>query len=85
MQDAGFSSISFVLKKGGFMHLELNLEERQYLNKALERYLSELTHEIVHTDTREYRQGLKTESEVLSMLKRKLEAEADEEAVTGLS
>ena len=55
--------------------MELNTEERHLLKNALDHYLLELTGEISSTDNREFRQELKHEKEVLSVLMRRMELE----------
>ncbi len=55
------------------MNLELNSQEEKALSQLLSRYLSELHHEISHTDTREFRQILKNQAEVLEVIKNKLQ------------
>jgi len=65
------------------MHLEINPQEQRTLERILRRYLSELRNEIDHTDSREFREDLKHEAEVLAALRAKLESR--EEAVEGLS
>ena len=65
------------------MQLEINPQEQRTLERILQRYLSELRNEIDHTDSREYRDGLKHEAEMLAALRAKLESR--EEAVKGMS
>jgi hypothetical protein len=47
------------------MNIELNDEQVQVLADALESYLSDLGTEIAHTDSTEFRDGLKHRREVL--------------------
>jgi hypothetical protein len=55
------------------MQLELNSDERQFLSKVLDHRLVELIREIDHADSREFREGLKVEADLLNSLKNKLE------------
>lgn len=55
------------------MEMDLNRDEQNYLEKALDHYLMELTGEISSTDNREYRDGLKKEKEILIVLRNKLD------------
>ena len=47
------------------MQLELSEEELRVLAETLESYLGELSTEIGHTDSMDYREGLKRRREVL--------------------
>ena len=47
------------------MQLELGEEELRVLAETLESYLGELSTEIAHTDSMDYREGLKRRREVL--------------------
>jgi hypothetical protein len=57
------------------MQMELNSEERHLLKNALDHYLLELTGEISSTDNRDFRQELKHEKEVLSVLMNRMKLE----------
>lgn len=57
------------------MKLELNQEEKEYLEKVLNHYLGELSGEISQTDNATFRSGLKHEKEVLALLIKKLSSE----------
>ncbi len=67
------------------MYIELSPDERLYLDKILSRYLSEISHEISYTDTREFRQRLKNEAEILRVLQSKLAQEQDSDVAVGLA
>ncbi|MBK8045829.1 MAG: hypothetical protein IPK16_01030 [Anaerolineales bacterium] len=56
------------------MQLELSPEERDELIQVLEAYLSDLRMEIVDTDSRTYKDGLKHEKSVLAELLARLKA-----------
>ena len=58
------------------MNLELSAQERQYLEQIVSRYLSELYHEINHTDAADFREDLKNRETVLKTLHRKLQSES---------
>jgi hypothetical protein len=58
------------------MTLELTPVETQELRDSLGSYLSELRTEIVHTDSYDYRQGLKARKAVLGGLLARLDADA---------
>ncbi len=51
------------------MHLELNDEEQKVLADALDSNLLSLSDEIVHTDTREYRDYLVGRRELLARIR----------------
>ncbi|HEX5034261.1 MAG TPA: hypothetical protein VFW62_07270 [bacterium] len=57
------------------MQIELTAKERQYLESMLMHHLRELSREISHTDSRDFRENLKEEAEVLRVLQTKLERE----------
>lgn len=67
------------------MYLELNPHEEKALDRMLNRYLSDLQNEIQHTDSRDFKEGLKHEVEVLAALRSKLEWDREEVAQQGLS
>ena len=50
------------------MQLELNDEERRVLAETLESYLGDMSTEIGHTDSMDYREGLKQRREVLARI-----------------
>jgi len=50
------------------MKIELGEEEVEVLARALESYLSELSTEIGHTDSRDFRDSLKERREVLQRI-----------------
>lgn len=54
------------------MLLELTSEETQYLDRVLERHLTGLIREISHTDSQEFKRGLRSEVDFLNGLKAKL-------------
>jgi hypothetical protein len=47
------------------MKIDLNDEEARVLAQALESYLSDLGTEIAHTDSADFREGLKQRREIL--------------------
>jgi hypothetical protein len=57
------------------MQIELTAKEKQYLEGMLMHHLRELSREISHTDSRDFRENLKEEAEVLRVLQTKLERE----------
>ncbi len=57
------------------MNLDLNHQEIQYLQNLVDQHLLELSHEIGHTDHRDFKEELKNEVEVMRMLQQKLQAE----------
>ncbi|HKX13083.1 MAG TPA: hypothetical protein VJP40_08020 [bacterium] len=57
------------------MHIELTAKEKQYLESMLMHHLRELSREISHTDSRNFRENLKQEAEVLRVLQTKLDRE----------
>ena len=54
------------------INLKLNETEKKILHDVLTASLSNLQDEIAHTDTREYRDHLKTRREVLNKIKGRL-------------
>lgn len=48
------------------VHLELTPDDAEILRAALESYLSDLRVEIVHTDSRDFREGLKRQQAALT-------------------
>jgi hypothetical protein len=58
--------------------IELNLsdEDVKVLLNALERYVSDLSVEIAHTDTRDFREGLKIERTTIQNVLDQLKAKA---------
>lgn len=57
------------------MQMDINAEERKYLQSALDHYIAELGTEIRNTDNRDYRTDLRHEKEILSVLMEKLGSE----------
>ncbi len=57
------------------MHIELTAKEKQYLESMLMHHIRELSREISHTDSRDFRENLREEAEVLRVLQTKLERE----------
>ena len=62
------------------MQLTLNTEEQVLLANILERSHRELLNEIVHTDSREFKQGLIKDEKLLGALLGRLRATAVEES-----
>jgi hypothetical protein len=56
------------------MHMELNHAEARMLRQALTLRHHEMEEELVHTDDRAYRDGLRADLECLEHLARKLDA-----------
>jgi len=54
------------------MELELTMKEKKYLESMLTNHLRDLRYEINHTDSRDFRENLKEEAEVLHLLQAKL-------------
>ena len=54
------------------VHLELTADEAKVLREVLEHHLSELRMEIADTDSKDFREGLKTTKDVLLAVQRKL-------------
>ena len=50
------------------MELSLNVEEQGFLSNILEQHHRELLHEIAHTDSREFKQGLRRNEKLLDSL-----------------
>ena len=50
------------------MELTLSTEEHKLLSNILERFNLELLNEIVHTDSREFKQGLLNDAKLLESL-----------------
>jgi len=59
------------------MKIELGDEEVKVLAGALESYLSELSTEIGHTDSRDFRAGLKEQRDVLQRILQALRPDHD--------
>jgi hypothetical protein len=57
------------------MQIELTAKEKQYLESMLMHHIRELSREISHTDSRNFRENLREEAEVLRVLQTKLERE----------
>lgn len=57
------------------MQIELTAKEKQYLESMLMHHLRELSREISHTDSRNFRENLREEAEVLRVLQTKLDRE----------
>jgi len=57
------------------MDLELNQSQATVLAEVLESYLGDLSTEIAHTDSYEYRQGLKERRETLAGILESLQRE----------
>ena len=57
------------------MQVEMSSEESRLLQNALDHYLLELSGEISNTDNIDFRQDLKHEKEVLSVLVKKMSEE----------
>jgi len=55
------------------IRIELKPSEAEILRAALSSYLSDLSMEIAHTDSRDYRVGLKESKEVLADIVQRLE------------
>lgn len=56
------------------MTLELSSDELRELKKALDLYLGEMHDELIHTDDRKYRAGLRETYERLDRISRRLQA-----------
>lgn len=55
------------------IHIDLNEQEREILDKALQSYLSDLSYEISDTDDMDFRENLKAKRSVLEKIKDALE------------
>ena len=55
------------------MLLEFTNEERKYLDQMMERHLIGLIREISHTDSFEFKNGLKSEVDFLNRMRSKLQ------------
>jgi hypothetical protein len=51
------------------IHIDLNEQEREILDKALQSYLSDLSYEIADTDDTDFREALKVKRSVLEKIK----------------
>ena len=60
--------------------IELQKEEAETLGRVLKSSLSQLHDEIAHTDSREYREGLKREKARIRAVLERLPAEASADA-----
>jgi hypothetical protein len=52
-------------KEDAMVHLQLTIDEAATLKMALEDFLSDLRMEIAHTDSMDFREGLKTKKRIL--------------------
>ena len=64
----GMLSARPLYEQVALMRLELDASECETLADALRSYLGDLSVEIANTDTREYREGLKAEREILNRI-----------------
>ena len=55
------------------MNVELNQSQASVLAEVLESYLGDLSTEIAHTDSYEFRQGLKERREILASILQSLQ------------
>ena len=62
--------------RGGSMELKLTDEELDFLLNFLEQHHRELLNEIAHTDSREFKQGLRRNEQLLDSLICRMEAAA---------
>jgi hypothetical protein len=60
-------------RKRGSIYLELNDEESDLLDRIFKYYLPQLRDEVYHTETRDFREALEKDEEVLKPLMERLD------------